>query len=254
MKIKNLIRNNLVPSLQLSFALLKANLKNIRMLIMTLFFPLFLLFTFWISTRWDDPAEFDLMAYMFPAIVAISVMLTGQTLATRLNSWREQDVFQRLTLTSINLPSIMLAMALTQIIMGVLQGFLILLIGVLLLQISITAASFFLLLLVIMITGMAFSAFGTFIATITRRSEITGYVFFFTLLPFFFIASFPTEMLPPVMGKILPWIFTYMSIELIDYGIYAQTFPPNAYLMFIGLFVYIIIFMLISAKFYNWRD
>jgi hypothetical protein len=239
--------------LQLSYALLQANLKNIRILVITLFFPLFMLFTFWISTRWDDPSEFDLMRYMFPAIVAISVMLTGQTLATRLNNWREQNIFQRLTLTSIDITSIMLGMAITQIIMGIMQGLAILLIGIFLLQIPISFLSFFLLLVVIIITGMAFTAYGTLIATFTKKSEITGYVFFFSLLPLYFLASFPTEMLPPSIQIILPWLPTWMSIELIESAIYSQVFPLNGGFMILGLFIYIIIFVLVSSKFYNWE-
>ncbi len=224
------------------------------MLLITLFLPLFMLFTFWISTRWDDPSEFDLMRYMFPAIVAISVMLTGQTLATRLNNWREQNIFQRLTLTSLDITSIMLGMAITQIIMGIMQGLAILLIGVFLLQINISFLSFFLILGVIIITGMTFTAYGTLIATFTKKSEITGYVFLFTLLPLYFLASFPTEMLPPSIQIILPWLPTWMSIELIESGIYAQTFPPNGVFIILGLVIYIIIFVLVSSKFYNWED
>jgi ABC-type multidrug transport system permease subunit len=215
-----------------------------RMLVLTLFLPLFLLSTFWISTRWDDPREFD---------VAISVMMTGQTLATRLNNWREQNIFQRLTLTSIDITSIMVGMAITQIIMGIIQGLAILLIGIFLLQIYISFFSFFLILGVIVITGMTFIAYGTFIATFTKKSEITGYTFFFTLLPLFFLASFPTEMLPPSIQIILPWLPTWMSIELIESAIHAQAFPPNGVLMILGLVIYIIIFVLVSNKFYNWE-
>jgi ABC-2 type transport system permease protein len=244
---------NVKPTLQLSVALLRANLKNVRMLLLTLFFPLFMLFTFWITTRWDDPSEFDLMTYMFPAIVAISVMLTGQMLATRLNSWREQNIFQRLTLTSIGISNIMLGMAFTQIVMGIIQGLAILIIGVFLIQININLLSFLLLIGVIIITGMTFTAYGTFIATITKRSEITGYVFFFSLLPLYFLASFPTEMLPPLIQIILPWLPTWMSIELIESALYAQAFPANGVLMIIGMVIYIIIFVLVSSRFFNWE-
>lgn len=212
-----------------------------------------MLFTFWISTRWDDPSEFDLMRYMYPAIVAISVMLTGQTLATRLNNWREQNIFQRLTLTSIDIPSIMLGMAFTQIIMGITQGLAILLIGIFLLQISVSFLSFFLILGVIVITGMTFTAYGTLIATFVKKSEITGYVFFFSLLPLYFLAAFPTEMLPPSIQVILPWLPTWMSIELIESAIYAQLFPPNGVFMILGLLIYIIIFVIISRRFFHWE-
>lgn len=251
---KEMYENHIKPTLQLTETLLKVNLKSIRTLLLTLFLPIFLLFTFWITTRWDDPSEFDLMGYMFPAIVAISVMLTGHTFATRLNNWREQDIFQRLTLTSIRLPNIMMALGLTQVVMGILQGLAILLIGILLLGVSVTVSSFFIVIGLIILTGMAFTAFGAFIATLTKGSEQTGYVFFFSLLPLFFIASFPTEMLPEVMGKVLPFVFTYISIELIDAGIYTQALPSNGIFMIIGLVVYILTFVMFSIKFYNWRE
>lgn len=213
-----------------------------------------MLFTFWITTRWDDPSEFDLMSYMFPAIVAISVMLTGQTLATRLNNWKEQNIFQRITLTSVDITSIMLGMALTQIIMGIIQGLAILLIGILLLQISINILSFFIILGVITITGMTFTAYGMFIATFTKKSETTGFVFFFTLLPLFFLGSFPIHMLPLSMQIIIPWLPTWMSIELIESAIYHQALPSNGMIIIVGLIVYNIIFVLVSSKYYNWED
>lgn len=212
-----------------------------------------MLFTFWISTRWDDPSEFDLMRYMYPAIVAISVMLTGQTLAIRVNNWREQNIFQRLILTSIGINSIMLGMALTQIIMGIAQGLAILLIGIFLLQFSINFLSFFVILGVIIITGMTFSAYGILIATFTKKSEITGYVFFFSLLPLYFLASFPSEMLPPIIRIILPWLPTWMSIELIESTLYTQMLPPTGVFMILGLVLYIMVFVVISKKFFHWE-
>ena len=92
------------------------------------------------------------------------------------------------------------------------------------------------------------------IATFTKKSEITGYVFSFSLLPLYFLASFPTEMLPPSIQIILPFLPTWMSIELIDSAIYAQAFPPNGVFMILGLAVFITIFMLVSSKFYNWES
>ena len=45
----------------------------------------------WASVVRDD---FDLMGFMFPAIVGLSVMLAGLTQATRLAGWRAQGVFE----------------------------------------------------------------------------------------------------------------------------------------------------------------
>src|SRR5512147_2882225 len=89
----------LMPTLQFSLAVLRASLRNVKVLAATLGLPLFMLFTFWITTRGDGPAEIDLMSFMFPAIVALGVMLSGLTQAVRLAGWRAQGVFRRLALT-----------------------------------------------------------------------------------------------------------------------------------------------------------
>jgi hypothetical protein len=66
---------------QFSLTILRASLKNVKVMAATLGLPLFMLFTFWITTRGDSPDDFDLMGFMFPAIVALSVMLAGLTQA-----------------------------------------------------------------------------------------------------------------------------------------------------------------------------
>ena len=94
------------PTLQFSIATLRASLKNVKALAATLGLPLFMLFSFWITTQGQGPGDFDLMAYMFPAIVALGVMLSGLTQATRLASWRAQGVLQRLALTPVPLANL----------------------------------------------------------------------------------------------------------------------------------------------------
>ena len=106
---KESVGGPLWPALQFTRALIKANLKNRKMLALSLGFPVFMLFTFWITTRGPQEEDFDLMVVMFPAIVALAVMLAGLTQATRITQWREQGIFQRFALTPVPLPVLVLS-------------------------------------------------------------------------------------------------------------------------------------------------
>ena len=58
---KKSVEGPLWPTLQFTNALIKANLKNRKMLALSLGFPVFMLFTFWITTRGPQEKDFDLM-------------------------------------------------------------------------------------------------------------------------------------------------------------------------------------------------
>ena len=108
------VEGSLWPMLQFTSALMKSNLKNGKVLALSLGLPVFMLFTFWITTGGPQEEEFDLMVVMFPAIVALAVMLAGLTQATRITQWREQGIFQRFALTSVPLPALVLGAAVAQ--------------------------------------------------------------------------------------------------------------------------------------------
>ena len=43
---------------------------------------------------------------------------------------------------------------------------------------------------VMVLAGATFIAFGSLIATFTSKADVAGYVFFFTLMPFFFVSGY----------------------------------------------------------------
>ena len=114
---------------QFARKLLWASLRNVKGMALTLGLPLFMLFTFWISTRDGSQESEDLIAIMFPAVVALSVMMAGQTQATRLSRWQEQGIFERLLLTPTPLANLILGSALGQVVVGIIQGVAVLLLG-----------------------------------------------------------------------------------------------------------------------------
>jgi ABC-2 type transport system permease protein len=241
------------PMLQFTGALLRANLKNRKVLALSLGFPVFMLFTFWITTQGPQEEEFDLMMIMFPAIVALAVMLAGLTQATRITNWREQGIFQRFALTPVPLPALVLGAALGQVITGLLQGICILLLGMLVGVIAPSVTGLAIALGVMLLSAITFVSFGSVIATFVNRSDAAGYIFFFTFMPIFFLGSFPSEMLPPIMQKIIVWLPTTMAIELIGHQLATGVLPEEAIFSLVGLILYAIIFGVITTGFFTWE-
>lgn len=237
----------LMPTVQFSLTILRASFRNIKVLAATLGLPLFMLFTFWITTRGDNPVDFDLMSFMFPAIVALGVMLSGLTQAVRLAGWRAQGVFRRLSLTPVPLANLVLGAALTQVVMGVIQGASILLLGFIL-GMPLHWSSALFILGVSILAGGTFIAFGSVIASFTSKADIASYIFFATFMPLFFLGSFPSDMMPATMRVFLPWLPTSMAIELIGSLFADNRLPDNALFPILGLLAYGVILAAIATQ------
>jgi len=240
------------PTLQFALALLRANLRNVKALAITLGMPLFMLFTIWVPSLAGDEESQELMQLLFPAIILLSVIMPGLTQATRLTRWREQHIFQRLALTPVPLAKLMVGTAFTQIIIGVAQGVLMLLFGIFLVGLALSWQSVLLVLIAMMLAGASFIAFGSLIAAFSSKSDISGYVFFFTIMPLTFLASFPPEMMPDALNTLTPWLPTSMAIELIDPLFLNNHLADGDIFAGVGLVIYTVLFATISAKKFRW--
>jgi ABC-type multidrug transport system permease subunit len=243
----------MLAAIQFSLTLLKANLRNGKLLALSLGFPAFMLFTFWITTRGPQDDDFDLMLVMFPATVALAVMLAGLTQATRIAQWREQEIFHRFALTPVPLPALVLGAGAAQIVTGLLQGITILLLGALLGVIRPSPSALLIALGFMLLSAVTFVSFGSVIATFVNRSDASGYIFFFTFMPLFFLGSFPSEMLPALMQKIIVYLPTTMAIELIGHQLVAGFLPEKGILFLGGLIMYAVVFGVINAIFFKWE-
>jgi len=248
------VRSNDLPSIvYLAKSLLRANLRNYKALAVMMGVPLLTLASFWLPSLATGPDEPDMMSYMFPTIVLLSVVIAGLTHATRLARWREQDVFRRLVLTPVPLPSMVRGASLVQMLMGLLQGLVMLVFGLFVLQLPLNWIGCLIALGVMILAAATFIAMGSFIAALANRAEVAGYVFMFTLLPLIFLGSFPSDMMPAVMNSITPWLPTSMAIELIGELFYAGHLPENAIFHLSGLIGYLLLFTVLSAWRLRWK-
>lgn len=239
--------NPFQSTLQFSFALLVANLRNLKALALTLGMPLFMLFTVWIPSLAGDEESYEILQLLFPAVILLSVIMPGLTQATRVTHWRESQVLQRFALTPVPLTNLMVAVGVTQILIGVLQGALMLLFGVFIVGLQLSWGSILLVLAGMVLAGAAFISFGSLIASYSRRSDIAGYVFFFSIMPLTFLASFPPEMMPETLNTLRPWLPTSMAIELIGPLFLGNQLSGEALFSGLGLIGYAFLFAVLSA-------
>lgn len=245
--------NILSATTHFALALLRATLRNYKALAVMMGVPLFMFFSFWFPSLADSPDEPDIMGYMFPTIVLLSVIIAGLTHATRLARWREQGVFRRLVLTPVPLANLILGTAMVQILVGLLQGLVMLVFGTLLLRLPISLLGCTIALGVMALAAATFIAMGSFVAAIVNRAHIAGYVFMFVLLPLVFLGSFPSDMMPATMNAITPWLPTTMAIDLIGELFYTGHLPENAAFPLVGLLVYLLLFAYLSARKLRWQ-
>lgn len=248
------MKHNIISSTYyFSLSLLGASIRNYKALAVMMGVPLFMLLSFWLPSLAASPDEPDLMGHMFPAIVLLSVIIAGLTHATRLARWREQDVFRRLVLTPVPLFNLILGASTVQILIGLLQGLVMLVFGILLLSLPINWLGCLIALGVMALAAATFIAMGSFIAAITKRADIAGYIFMFVLLPLIFLGSFPSYMMPATMNAITPWFPTTMAIELIGVLFYSGHLPENAAFYLVGLLIYLLVFTVLSARKLRWE-
>ncbi len=91
------------------------------------------------------------------------------------------------------------------------------------------------------------------IAAFSRKADIAGYVFFFTIMPLTFLASFPPDMMPDSLNAITPWLPTSMAIELIGPLFLSNQLSDGALMASVGLVIYTVLFASISARKFRWE-
>lgn len=244
--------NILTTTLQFSAKLLIVNLRNLKALALTLGMPLFILFTVWVPSLAGDEESQEIMQLLFPAVILLSVIMPGLTQATRLTRWREDRIFQRFALTPIPLANLTLGTAIAQIVIGTGQGMLMLLFGVFIVGLELTWGSVFLVLVGMMLAGATFIAFGSLVAAFSRKSDLAGYVFFFSIMPLTFLASFPPEMMPDALNSLTPWLPTSMAVEWIGPLFLDNHLSIDGFFAGAGLVLYTLLFTFVSARKFRW--
>lgn len=237
-----------------ALANLKGSLKNKIMMAVALFTPLMLLLMFWLTSGAAGTGR-NLMAFLFPGIVAFVVIQAGGMHAATIVTWREQGIFQRLACTPTPLWQLVLGRSMAQGALSLLQVGVVLLAGVALVGLPLSPGGLVLSLAVLGLGSACFIALGTVIAGLSPNATIANSLYIFLVIPLLFLgdALMPSSVLPEALqhiGRILP---TAMLTTLVRSLLVDQAFPASNAAPLLGLIVYSLIFVLLSVRLFRWQ-
>jgi len=244
---------NRQPIFKFALALLKGGLNDPRTFVISLLTPLMLLTTFWVLTRTGENGA-ALMSFMFPSLVGFTVMLSGQALALRILNWQQQGIFQRLACTPVPLGHLVLGTALAQTLTAMLQGALVLLFGVLVLRLPVSALGAAAVVLALTLGSACFIAYGAVISTFVGKPETASAVFIFTLMPTYFLGGgLPPEVLPEFLRAVGQWLPTTLLTDLLHGLLVNGQLPEEPLRPILGLLAYTLVLTVIAARKFRWE-
>lgn len=244
--------NTISPIIYFARTQLLAMLRNYKALLIGTLTPVFMLSLFWFTGRGSDDA--GVVAMMFPVIVSFGVMLGGSNTAVRAVNWRQQKLFQRLAVTPVPLGQLILGDAAAQTVTSLLQGIATLLFGTLVLGFVIEGAGLLLTLLVLLLAGACFIAFGLVIASFVNKAEVANPIYIFSLLPLFFLGGgLPGIALPTALQWIGQWSPVGVTNALVLPLLVEGQVPAGALLKVLALVGYTAVFSLITSIKFRWE-
>ena len=247
-------RISLRPIIQFVSALIRASLNDLRTFAITLLTPLFMLVLFRVVGRPAEPGDVDLVAFIFPAIVSLTVMLGGQAVAMRIVDWRAQGVFQRLAATPTPLGHLVIGLGLAQVMVSVAQAVTVMLFGRLALGIGVSGPGAVAAVLLLTLGVLTFIAIGILIASLSSKPDVARAAFTFTLMPMFFLGGgFPPSLLPPFLQTISPYLPTAMLNTLISPLLANGVLPAEPWWPVLGLAAYTMSFSALAVWKFKWE-
>ncbi|HET7081007.1 MAG TPA: ABC transporter permease [Chloroflexia bacterium] len=241
----------LAPVAQFGLALLRAGLKNRVSLASSLLTPLFMLGIFWLVSGDNS----SLLRFIFPGLVAFTVMLAGSNHAMRLVMWREQGVFTRLACTPVPVGRLALGAAGAQVALGLVQALIVMAFGVGVVGVPVDPLGALAAVGVLTLGGACFIAYGSLVGAVARRAEVATMLYIFTLLPLSFLGNtfMPLDQLPAFVRAAGPWLPTTMISDLVRPLLITGALPANAWLPLLGLLVYTGLFSALAARLFHWE-
>lgn len=234
-----------------TISITKSGFRDYKSLLLTLGLPMFMLFTFWVTTRDGSKESEELLHGMVPAICALSVMMGGQTQATRLVKWKEEGSLKRLFLSPFPIELSILGLSVSQVLTMVVQGLLFSVISFPLLGMTPNLQMLFWAPIVMVVVAITFTALGTLLSSVMKKSYLTGYIFFGIFMPMFFVGSFPKEALPDFIGNNIVYLPTTMGINLVHNLFESSSLVTNSVYPLIGLVGYTVLFSILSILIYR---
>lgn len=196
------------------------------------------------------------MDYMTPGVIVLNALSFGLvSSSTMMLEMREKSVLRRLQATPLPAGQLIVSYLLVNVIIGVLQSTLIILAGILLYDVPVTATSLLLAYPMILAGLLAFMALGGIISGMSAKSGTAtaiGMTIYF-LLMFISDLVFPLDMLPEWLRNVVPYLPPYLVVQLVRSAMLEATLDPNWLTHLLLLGIYGIGATFIAAKLFRWE-
>ena len=196
------------------------------------------------------------MDYMTPGVIVLNALSFGLvSSSTMMLEMREKGVLRRLQATPLPAVEMIGSYLLVNIVIGVLQSTLIIIAGVLLYKVPLSATGLLLAYPMILIGLLAFMALGGIISGVSAKSgsaTAIGMTIYF-LLMFISDMIFPLDMLPAWLQNVVPYLPAYPVAQLVRSAMLEATLDPKWLSQLLLLAVYGITTTFVAAKLFRWE-
>lgn len=196
------------------------------------------------------------MDYMTPGVIVLNALSFGLvSSSTMMLEMREKGVLRRLQATPLPAVQMIGSYLLVNIVIGVLQSALIILAGVLLYKVPVSAMGLLLAFPMILIGLLAFMALGGIISGVSAKAgsaTAIGMTVYF-LLMFISDMIFPLDMLPAWLQNVVPYLPAYPVVQLVRSAMLDASLDPHWASQMLLLAVYGIVATLLAAKLFRWE-
>jgi ABC-2 type transport system permease protein len=233
----------------LTKALALAYLRNGAVLFWNFAFPILLMFIYGVAMR-------PYMVYLTPGVIVLNALSFGLvSSSTMMLEMREKSVLRRLQATPLPAGQLVGSYLLVNLLIGILQSTVIILTGVLLYQVPVSALSLLLAYPMILAGLLAFMALGGVISGVAAKAgtaTAVGMTIYFSLM---FISDmiFPLDMLPDWLLKVVPYLPAYPVAQLVRSAMLDATLHPNWITHLLLLVGYGIGATFIAARLFRWE-
>jgi ABC-2 type transport system permease protein len=234
--------------LTFSKAMLLIHLRNSYVLFWNFGFPVFLMLIYGAIMRpfmqWMTPGVIVLNALSFGLVGASSMML----------EMREKGILRRLRATPMPALQLVGSYLLVNLLLGLLQGALILLTAVVLYQVPLSAAGLLLAVPMILAAALTFLALGAVISGVAPKAGVAtgaGMTLYFGLM-FITDMVFPIDQLPAWLQRLAPYTPSFVAAQLVRGPLLEGTLDAN-WPAHLGLLaVYAVVAALVAGKLFRW--
>ena len=231
-----------------SKALFLIHLRNSYVLFWNFAFPVFLMLVYGAIMR---PA----MQWMTPGVIVLNALSFGLVgSASMMLELREKGILRRLRATPMPAQQLVGSYLLVNLVLGLLQGALILLTAVLLYRVPLTAAGLLLAVPMIIMAALAFLALGGVISGVAPKAGVAtgaGMTVYFGLM-FITDLIFPLSQLPAWLQRLAPYTPSYVAAQLVRAPLLEGTLDPN-WLPHLGLLLaYTVGAALLASRLFRW--